>query len=336
MAFDYQNAIAQAVASAKGSSSENTQNYTYPLVYPSAGSTLVVRILFNPKSGQIVRLVNRHEKTACLKTYGVECPICKVMEDVKNMTGQDPFGRTKASRSRGIALAEFVSSTTEVKKGNQNVQPGEIVLLMFPWSVYSAINEMIQAIAQTPTGMDMAFGHANTGMFVQITVTSDFKYTCVQIPYMVSPIQRTDEQFLDMLEKCESLNEMVLPSTINEEVSKSVQEYADSIYRQYMSPSIPNQGVPAGTQPQTVNVYSQNPQVQPSPTFQNVVTPAVVQTSPTVAPYVQPAQYVPQNQAVPPFVPNTSNGMPACFGNHKDGDPTCICCPVEMQCIEKK
>lgn len=323
MAFDYQSAIAQAVNAAKNTSSE-PQNYTYPLVYPSAGSTLVVRILFNPKSGQIVRLVNRHEKTACLKTYGVECPICKVMEDVKNMTGQDPFGRTKASRSRGLAIAEFVSSTVEYKKGNQSIRPGDLVLLMFPWSVYSAINEMIQAIAQTPTGMDMAFGHANSGMFVQITVTSDFKYTCVQIPYMVSPVQRTDEQFLDMLENCEPLNEQVLPSTINEEVNKSVQEYADSIYRQYITPSVPNQGVPAGTAPQSMQQFT-NP--APQTATPQWIAPGVTTTQ-------APPQFV--NPAVPPFVPNTTSGSPACFGQHKDNDPTCICCPMEMQCIEKK
>ena len=224
----------------EGSQGKNS----YTLVYPQPGQTIVVRPLFNPKSGKIVRLVNRHEKVPCYRTYGVECPICKVMQQVKDMTGTDPFGRQKASKGRGICLAQYISSTNPIDKGNNqgNVQPGEIILFMFPWSVYQQINVMIQAIAQSPTGMDQAFCHAQTGFFIQVSVTGDYKYTTTNVPYMTFQSNLTDESFMSLLDKLESIDEMVIPSSITAEVSKQVKEYEDSIYKQYIAPRVPNLG----------------------------------------------------------------------------------------------
>lgn len=358
MAYDFQAAVNAAKAVVEKTENSNSSNYTYPLVYPQAGQSITVRLLFNPASGQIVRLVNRHEKVACYRTYGIDCPICKVMQQVKDMTGQDPFGRTKASRSRGIAFAQYVSSTNPIDKGNNkgNLQPGELILFMFPWSVYTQINQTIQAIAQTPTGMDQAFSHAQTGLFLQINVTSDFKYTVTQNPYLTLPVQQSDDDFMKMLDSMESLSEMVLPSTITEDVDKQVREYSEAIYRQYVAPRVPNQApvqsapvnysqggvptapaggyiptnpsAPAGPQfsqpqysaPQVPNAAPQAPQFDPT---QNYASPP-----PPVASYT-PA---PPTNAAP--AQGTGAPRPACFGNHKPGDPQCICCPCEVLCMQ--
>lgn len=330
MPYDFTAAVsaAQAVVDSQENKGEGS-SYTYPLLYPPKGNTIVVRPLFNPASGQIVRLINRHEKVPCYRTYNIECPICKVMQEVKDMTGQDPFGRTKASKSRGLAFAQFISSTVPVDKGGNrgNFTPGEIVLLMFPWTVYTQINTSIQAIAQTPTGMDQAFSHADSGFYIQINVDNNFKYTTTQVPYMTFPSGKTDEEFTQMLENMESLNEQVVPSTITEEVDKQVKEYADAIHRQYIAPRVPNQGVPQGTAP--VN-YGSSAQTPPVPSY-TTATPTIPSTPSTPqAPPVGVSQ--PVAPQAPP-APQQVGSNPACFGKHVQGSPQCITCPVEAMCM---
>lgn len=317
MAFDFQSAIAAASAVVEKQESQSSKEYTYPLVYPQVGQSIVVRPLFNPKSGQIVRLVNRHEKVACYRTYGIDCPICKVQQQVKDMTGQDPFGRAKKSKARGICFAQYISSTNQYDKGNNRgiLQPGETILFMFPWSVYTQINALIAAIGQTPTGMDQAFCHSQSGMYIQVSVSPDFKYTTTNVPYMTFPSSQSDEEFMNMLEGMESLTEQVLPSTITEEVDKQVKEYADAIYRQFINPQVPNQAPYQTPTPQPVDYIATS--VQQTPLMNMSTTPPVGAQS------IQP-----------PVTEQFQN--PACFGNHQDNSPQCICCPVEMLCVDSK
>ena len=367
MAFDFGAAIAaanQVVENTQNREGSSNSSYAYPLVYPQKGSTLTIRPLFNPASGQVLRLVNRHQKIACYRTYNQECPICKVMQQVKDTTGQDPFGRNQASKSRGICFAQFISSTVNIDKGNDKgiLQPGEIILAMFPWSVYSQINATIQAAAQTPTGMDQGFSHAQSGLYLQIQVTNDFKYTTTPVPYMTFPTQMSDDQFIDFLDKMPSLYEQVLPSTVTDEVKKQVDEYADGIYRQYIAPRVaaapqmtPGTAAPTnfGQQvpqaPQGVPGYvptpayaSQAPQNVGYPPMNNPAGYATTPPAPTYAPPQNAPQAVPQQSPVPPTsVYNTpapqgapaAGGHPTCFGKHKDNDPQCICCPCEGECI---
>lgn len=344
--FDFQSAIAAANAVVEKQENQGGGgNYTYPLVYPQAGHTITVRPLFNPKSGQILRLVNRHEKVACYKTYGIDCPICKVQQQVKDMTGQDPFGRSKKSKSRGICFAQYVSSTNQIDKGNNRgiLQPGEIILFMFPWSVYSQINTIIQAISQTPTGMDQAFCHSQSGLYIQINVSAEFKYNTTNVPYMTFPTQQSDDDFMKMLEGMESLSEQVLPSSITEDVDKQVREYTDAIYRQFVAPSVPNQAPPA-SQPVQFNAPPQAPSYQNgSQQFTGYNPPVAPRSTPQAFPqnYQSAPSYqtqVSNNSQTPPWeVPQQTSapvsGHPACFGKHVQNDPKCICCPDEMVCM---
>lgn len=318
MEFDFSAAIKAANAAVERQESTKTQSYAHPLVYPQAGQTITIRPLFNPKSGQIIRLINRHEKVACYRTYGVDCPICNVQQQVKDMTGQDPFGRTKRSRTRGICFAQYISSTNQIDKGNDQgiVRPGEIILFMFPWSVYNQINTTIAAIAQTPTGMDQAFCHAQSGLYLQITVSADFNYTTTTVPYMTFPTNQTDEEFMKSLNDLEDLSEQVLPSKITDEVNKQVSAYVDEIYRQFINPKVPNQAPQETPTPTTVNEVPTN-QVP----FSGAANPQQVNFS--TAPISTPTQSQPK-----------SAGIPQCFGKHQENSPQCICCPEELKCIE--
>lgn len=308
--YDFSKATAIAQSINNGDDSSN-KSYKYPLVYPAPNSTLVLRVLFNPASGNVVRLINRHGKIPCYKTYNQECPICKVQQQVKDLTGQDPFARKDASKSRGIAYAQFVSSTTPIKKNETEfVNPGDIVLFMFPWSVYQQINASIQGFG--PTGMERAFTHADEGFFIQVQVGPDFKYTTTQLPYMSNNFGYTDETFLAMLDGMDSLLDQVIPESITEEVDKQVKEYATSIQKEYITPAVPNQG-PINATP--VN-YGTPTSVTPTPIPTQAQAQPVYQPTPT--PVASPAS------------------RPQCFGCHEDGSPKCIVCPDEMMCMQSK
>ena len=292
-------------------------NYKYPIVYPAAGHSIVFRPLFNPKSGLVVRLINRHEKVPCYRTYNVDCPICKIQKEVRNMTGQDPFGRKSSSKSRGICFAQYISSTNRIeidRNGSKTaVNPGDIVLMMFPWSVYQNVNQTIQAVSQSPTGMDQAFSHANTGLYIQVTVSPDYKYTTTPVPYMSFDSRMSDDDFIKMLENdLDDLTTQILPNTITPEVDKAVKEYVDEIHRQFVSPRVVN------------NVYPQQAQVA---TFTNPTVSTSTTGTPPANPQVSTASSTASENKV-------ESSMPKCYGSHQDNNPTCVCCPHEIVCIE--
>ena len=300
MAFDFSNVVNTATEITRNTEGEKIQ-YPYPLVYPTPGQTLMVKLLFNPASNSVVRLVNRHEKIPCYRSYGIECPICKVMQQVVDSTGQDPFGKSK-SKSRGVSFAKLISCTKPIEYNKKKLAPGDTILLMYPWSVYQQINQLISAVASTPSGMERAFCSADQGLFVQISVSDDYKYSTTNVPYMTFASGMTDEQYMKSLEEMPSLSEQVIPSKIDDKVNAQVKEYADNIYREFIAPRVPNQNVTANTTP--VTLYTIPTMANPTPT----------PTQPT---------------------PQISN-KPVCFGKYVENQPTCICCPFEVECMTEK
>lgn len=366
MSYDFTAAVAAAKQAIEQGNS-GTANYKYPLVYPQKGSSVVIRPLYNPASGQILRLFYRHEKTPCYLTYNQECPICKMHEDIKGLTGQDLYNR----KPRGICFAQYISSTIPISKGEGkgNLVSGEIILFMFPKTVYTAMNEQIQIISQNPTGMDQAFAHPEDGLYLQISVDNNFQYSTNVVPYSKYPLmnsdgtQMTDEQFMAFLDSIEDLYEQVLPKEITEETAKQVQEYCDELYKSYVAPSTPQVGVPQGTAPQSfANVAQQTPvPPQAPPQVNNTIPQAVpgapvinntVPPAPPVAPPVQPTTVVdtpPWQAPAPPVGPTATNQAPAvqpvttaasntnrpqCFGCYNGINPQCICCPEDLVCKE--
>ena len=338
--FNFQEAIAKANQVVERTSSSESKEYKYPLVYPMQGQTMVVRPLFNPASGQIVRLIDRHEKIPCYRSYGVDCPICNVMQQVRDLTGHDPFAMKNARKSRGICFAQFISSTLPIDKGGNKgvLKPGEIILMMFPWKVYSQMNVLIQSIAQTPTGMDQAFCHADTGVYVQISRSSDNQYVTTNVPYMTFTTGMTDDQFIEMLNGMESLLDQCIPATITPEVDKQVKEYADAINRQYITPRIPTT-TPPNPVPQNFNrgPADMTPPWESAPQQAGPMTTGTPWVQPVVTTSTTPAQPIPSSPAVAPqtSIPSANNDMPVCFGQHQPNSPQCLCCPAEVQCQEK-
>lgn len=313
MSYDFTSALNAAMNVVNQQSRSNDNKvYPYPLFYPPKGQTITVKLLFNPASNQIIRLINRHGKVPCYRTYHTECPICKIQEQVISTTGQDPFIKEGAKcKARGLAFVQLISSTVAVENiGGTKINIGDIALLMYPWSVYTQLNACISAVGQTPSGMERAFCSATDGLFVQISVDNDYKYTTTPVPYMTFSSGMTDEQFMKMLDEMPSLNEQVIPDTITQEVDAQVKEYVNSIYSKYISPRIPNQ----------------TPQVAPANLSDSALT---ISVNPNPTPIYQTTQ-----QIQIPTIP-AANGKPDCFGHHSQGSPQCICCPDEVLCMSK-
>ena len=366
MAYDFSSAINAATQTVNGTKAENGVKYPYPLVYVPKGETIVVKILFNPKSGQIARPVNRHDfegnKVACYRTYGMECPICKLLNEVTAVHGKDLLGKS-LSKTRGISFAQYMSSTNPIEVGGEGhktpLKPGDIILFMYPWSVYTQINAMIQAVSQSPSGMERAFCTADEGLFLQIQCSSDYKYTTVLVPYMAYKSGLTNEQYTKMLDEMPNLNEQVLPSSVTSEIDAQVKETVNTIYKKYIAPRVPNQNT-ATIEPITLNTPVQapaSPNIMPAqapvnnnnineddlPFYlsseqetPNVITgkqlfagaPAFNTGTPLPNMGNTVSQTVPVNQTAP------VNGKPECYGQHQDGTPKCIVCPHELTCIQ--
>lgn len=360
MQFDFSKVLENAKNAIETTDSEKV-SYPYPLVYPAPGQTLIVKILYNPASGQITRLVNRHDKIACLRTYGQECPICKKMQEVMDVLGpgQDPFGKKK-SKARGISYATLISATKPIKSGEKILNPGDTVMLMYPWSVYKQISQALTAITTTPSALERAFENPNEGLFIQISVSDDnkYQYTTTVMPYMTFATGMTDEGYRTWLSSMPSLNEQVLPSTITEAVSKAVQEYVTEIHNTYIAPRIPNLNVTQNNIP--TNIGNINPnvgnpniaQMPQTPVVNNVPNipfntgtpiPNMGNTVNTGSPLpnmgntiaqqnVQNAQMQNLNNIIAAQQNQLNNNKPSCYKQYQENAPKCMCCPYEVQC----
>ena len=369
MAYDFSAAVSAATQAVSEKGATGVK-YPFPLLYCPKGQTIVVKLLFNPASGQITRLIKRHEfddtnpkvKVPCYKTYGIECPICKVQEQVQSVLGpqmigpdgkeKEIFGKSKA-KSRGISFAQYISSTLPIETGGKGferqLKPGETVLFMYPWSVYTQINAMIQAVSQSPSGMEQAFCSADGGLFVQVSSTNDYKYTTIQVPFMTFPTGMSNEQYLQMLDGLPKLTEQVLPETITQDVDAQVKEATNRIYQQYLAPRIPNMGSPATVTTLNTPVA---PPAQPqfnyplpeddlpfyvgNPTNSAPAAPAVPPVAPAATPVAPAAPTAPVSTAAPEnpnYMPKDPN-QPMCMGSHQEGNPKCIVCPYELTCIQ--
>ena len=234
MAFDLSNVLKQAN---EATSSGNDPKYK--IFYPGVGQSKL-KLLFNPKSNSLMRLINRHEwmdkrKVPCLKTLGrdIECPICKAIEDVKNIKGID-LSRHK-SKVRGIAFAQLVS-TNYTLTGKNSPSTNEIVLFMFPWTVYGAISQVVTEAQENPSQLEQLIA-SNEGFTFTINHGEDNKYNCMMSPFGKHRTCGSDEEFERLLNSLDSLNDMIIPQQLKDEQMDAVRKVADEIRLKYLNDS---------------------------------------------------------------------------------------------------
>lgn len=326
MSFDLSKVMEQAKESVKESNQGgNNNNFRYPLVYPQQGK-LTVQILFNPKSNTAIRKIIRHringKQVPCLRTYGQECPIDKALDNIKNATGQDLWGKY-GFKVRGIAYAQYVSSDYKITVGrdNEELKPKSIILLMVPNTVYNAINSSL-----VNAGSDglMKIVASNEGMPFVIQRGSDNRYTAQLDPFNKNQAYSDQQTFENALNELPNLNEAMMPEKATEEVRLNITAVAKELEAKYLSGI--NMSNPNGFKPAQGGFNNQNQ--QSAPTQQPTSNPFANQQQAPQAPSngfnQQPSQAPANPFSNPQPAPQQQSQAPANpFGNSNDNsEPT--------------
>lgn len=372
MAFDLSSVIGQAnEVTAQQQSGDGKSKLR--LIYPGTG-TLKVKLLYNPKSNLVARQIRRHKvgntNYNCLSVYGIDCPICKTVDSIKNATGNDMWQFNY--KTRGISYAQYVGSDN-YQWNTQNPEPqvGELILLMYPWTIYQDINRVISTAGIHANEL-IATNSGRVFNIIRWRENSQEKYkgeidafsTYMTFPCNINDpndIARADAEFEKYLNELPDLNEAVMPSAPNQDSYKYANEASEALSRDYlrgtgyngMSPTMNQQmqqnigGTPniiddgRGNKFILVNgqyVPIQNNPAPPmqTPPQQYSPSPSVAQSIPQNTPQMNPPVQMNTPQSNPtPSVPMSGDNerMPDCFGNHEDSSPKCLSCLYEIQCI---
>lgn len=260
MSFDYSK-IQEQLNSAKSTSEQPKTTWKYKLLYPSEGS-LNIRILFNPKSGLITRLVNRHNiggsRVPCMATYTSksECPICKVISQAEEKGIVLPY--SAKSRVRVVFYAQFHSATYDVG----DIKKGDIILVMAPWSVYKDIQKFLTDISSSPDAMHQAFESASYFAYTIEKGKTNQDWSGRINPVITVRSADSNEEFQEMLEDIDSLYDAVahIHETCTEDDLKLMNEAADQLRTELFSEvSVPQVPVSSNQEPDTIMDLSKAP-----------------------------------------------------------------------------
>lgn len=361
--FDLTSVLAQATQVTQ--QQKESSNAEMKLIYPQNGN-LKVRLLYNNAAGVVMRKFERHtinkQKVTCLQNYGMDCPVCKMIDNIQNATGADLWQMKRTTR--GIAYAEYIDSDYKWDNPQDAPAKGEIVILMFPWTIYTDLNRLISSAGQNIYSLIAS----NVGGVFKISRWSENK----QVKYRaeIDPFDQqhqtrgSEEEFQRLLMDLPSLNDKFVPIEPNDNIIKAAQSMADELNKEYLAPRVQqpsfgqtgmNLSVMAG------GVVNQNPSYSQQ-------TPANIYIDPNTGVTYEliNGQWIPRNNASSPSpIPNamsnypgsfnptstqvpanpmpTSNqasnvsapGSPACFGKHGSNEVnpnSCLLCPSEGQC----
>ena len=221
------------------SQSNNEFSDRHKIVYPTDG-TIKVRLLYNEKSGLVIRQIKRHkiagEKVACMSQYGQDCLICKTLTDIENSKSKVPW--SMKSTSRGIAYAEYVDSNYTWDNPQYTPEKGEIILFMFPWSVYSDISRLINSAGDH---LEKLIASNEGGVFevTKIVDKGQIRYRTAIDPFDTAHKTRSSqEEYEKLLSELPNLNESVLPSKVTQEIIDEVRDTANQLTTEYLSTTI--------------------------------------------------------------------------------------------------
>lgn len=235
--FNLENVLAQAAQVAQ--QQEENAGGGMKLIYPQQG-TLKVRLLYNNAAGVVMRKFERHtinkQKVTCLQNYGMDCPVCKMIDSIQNATGADLWQLKRTTR--GIAYAEYVDSDYKWDDPKNAPAKGEIVILMFPWTIYTDLNRLISSAGQNIYSLIAS----NVGGVFKISRWSENK----QIKYRaeIDPFDQqhqtraSEEEYQKLLMELPTLNEKFVPVEPNDNIIKAAQSMADELNKEYLSPQV--------------------------------------------------------------------------------------------------
>ena len=238
MGFDLSSLLDNASKVSKSGPGSQENNGGYRYLYPGIG-TLKVKLLYNPKSNAFGRITKKHvidnSRAICLAMYNMECPVCKVVNSIKNATGQDIWKFN--ARTRAISFAQYVGcSNCTWTKDSPEPKAGETVILVYPWTVYQDINRLLVNCGSNAEQLIAT----NIGKVINISRWQEggmTKYKC-EIDAFAPEYQSADseEAFVKMLNDMPSLEDLNCSATVTDEILKNTTEVAEALARDYLKP----------------------------------------------------------------------------------------------------
>lgn len=281
----------------------------YPLVYTGTNGKLTVRILYNMNSNSIQRKIVRHEigkkKVPCLEVFGEQCHVCSAIKEAEELRGKECGAKREFGyKVRGFCYAQIVDYS-EGYFTDKDIKKKDIVLLMYPKTVYDQINNIIVDAGENLEKIVCC----NEGIPIVITRSQKSAnaipdYNVAAYPYGTKKSfeeekdgKTPDDLFQDLLASLPNLGEQFVSVNPSDEIRTANKAGADVIRQKYVSDKTVN--------PSDEVIYSNKPDT----------TPAQIAPAPTSAPSVQ------------------QSNKPACFGNHDNNDQNkCLVCQYEVEC----
>lgn len=216
---------------------ESSNSKGIKVIYPQEGR-LKVKLLFNPKSGVVLKKYDVHKindnRIYCLSQYGKECPVCKSIENIQNTTGADLWKFKRVTRA--VAYAVYVGHKGYVFNDSRyEPKPGDIVMVMLPWTLYSSINRII---ADEEVDAE-ALVASNVGPVLSIDRTKESnqtKYSCfIDVANVNYQIKESEAEFMEMMNDLPSLDEAYAPPEITDELISKAVDASNQLEAKYLS-----------------------------------------------------------------------------------------------------
>ena len=324
--YNFSNVVSQAREAIESGGSRDDSRTR--ILYPGEG-VVQVRLLFNVKSNSVMRLIKRHNidgtKIECESMYGKECPLCSAVNNIKAATNRDLW--SLKGKQLGIAYAQYVGCSRDYDWGGyQAPQKGEVVLLMFPWTLYKELSGIIQRasdnieeIIAAPAGRVISLSRDSSGDKIVYRAEID----PFQQPFVSADSDLAMERFLESLD---NLNEEIYPSVEDPELVGKLKTMAISLESRYIGAVNSNVNEAVANNVNNFNNVQNNVDViDPS-------TPSIVDI-----PNIQNNSQIVDTQ---PIVENssgvaiTNDGNPECFGNCNFRDKKCLLCNKTAECSQ--
>lgn len=312
--------LAQTEIDADNERGSNNNN-GIKLVYPIENGTFRIKLLYKEESNCIQRKVIRHtigkDKVPCLSMYGQDCPICEAIRNAEDRLGKDCGAYQKYGyKVRGITYAVLMDHDNGMFKDKDSPKKGDLILFMYPPSMYKEINELIVKAGEHIEDL-VAKNDGNTIEISRSQKSGGFPEYKINIyPYGTEKFLETDDEYLDFIANLPNINDALVPSNPTEEILEKVRASAESIEIEYSQNSVLNPNDPS-----SVNNSQSESEVEEQKkesAIDNAMNPPEEVTA-----------------GIETTTTETSGEIPECFGNHDDSATKCLVCPMETDCLLK-
>lgn len=301
--------------------SSRGESSAYPLLYPRDDGKYILRLLYNVKGKVVQRRIIRHQsaktKCTCLQSYGYDCPVCEAINEIESVLGKESGVFSKYGyKTRGICYAQVVDIPASYQTGEHPIKPGDVVLLMYPKSLYTSISKILIDSGDY-LGKIVAENDSIPIVLERSTKPGGFPdYSIALYPYGSSKAYESDEKYDEVLSEIPNILETICPQYPTDDVMKAARAMADTIKEEYLKSTVVNpsdDGVPF-TMDQTETEKAVN----------NVSTASATEVISKIADESDKEEDTSAQEA--------SSENPSCFGHYEFGQRKCLLCMQDMQC----